>query len=146
MASLQKVRVQRRTYWRIVESRRINGKPRAIPILHLGTADALLNRLLAVPKESITVQSFQHGDVAALKAVADRLDVVATIDQHVESHGRSPSVGITLLLAAINRAVQPCSKRGWARPRRILQPEQPAPQAWQLFCQLVSAQPPFVYT
>jgi transposase len=114
MASLQKVRVQGRPYWRLVESRRINGKPRAIPILYLGTADALLNRLLASPAGSLTIQSFQHGDVAALKAVADRLDVVATIDQHVGGHARSPSVGTTLLLAAINRVVQPCSKRGWA--------------------------------
>jgi len=29
MASLQKVRVRGHTYWRIVESRRVNGKPRA---------------------------------------------------------------------------------------------------------------------
>lgn len=114
MASLQKVRVQGRTYWRIVESRRINGKPRAIPILHLGTADALLNRLLASPEGSLTVQSFQHGDVAALKAVADRLEVVSIIDRHVGGRARAPSVGTTLLLAAINRAVRPCSKRGWA--------------------------------
>lgn len=114
MASLQKVRVQGRTYWRIVESRRINGKPRAIPILHLGTADALLNRLLASPEGSLTVQSFQHGDVAALKAMADRLEVVSIIDRHVGGRARLPSVGTTLLLAAINRAVRPCSKRGWA--------------------------------
>ena len=45
MASLQKVQVRGYTYWRIVESRRINGKPRAVPILHLGTADTLLERL-----------------------------------------------------------------------------------------------------
>ena len=45
MASLQKVQVRGYTYWRIVESRRINGKPRSVPILHLGTADALLERL-----------------------------------------------------------------------------------------------------
>jgi len=114
MASLQKVRAQGRTYWRIVESRRIKGKPRALPILPLSTADALLNRLLASPAGSFTVQSFQHGDVAALKAVADRLEVVTTIDRHAGGRARSPSVGTTLLLAAINRAVRPCSKGGWA--------------------------------
>lgn len=114
MASLQKVRVGGRSYWRIVESRRVNGKPRAVPILHLGTADALLNRLLQ-SDGPLRVQSFQHGDVAALKAVADRLDVVATIDRHVTAgHARPCSVGTTLLLAAINRVVQPRSKRGWA--------------------------------
>lgn len=115
MASLQKVRVGDRTYWRIVESRRVNGKPRAVPILHLGTADALLNRLLQVSAGQFRIQSFQHGEVAALKAVADRLQVVATIDRHVTAgHTRPCSVGTTLLVAAINRAVQPRSKRGWA--------------------------------
>ena len=39
MASLQKVKVGRQSYYRIVESRRVNGKPRPVPILHLGTAD-----------------------------------------------------------------------------------------------------------
>ena len=114
MASLQKVRVRGRTYWRIVESRRINGKPRPVPVLHLGTADALLDRLLRSPERQLRIQSFQHGNVAALKAVADRLGVASLIDRHVQRKARDLSVGTTLLLAAINRAVRPRSKRGWA--------------------------------
>jgi transposase len=114
MASLQKVRVQGRTYWRIVESRRVHGKPRPVPVLHLGTADALLDRLLRAPEGRLRLRSFQHGDVAALKAIADRLDVVRTIDRHVKRRRRKLSVGKTLLLAALNRAVRPRSKRGWA--------------------------------
>jgi transposase len=114
MASMQRVRVGGRSYWRIVESKRVNGKPRAVPILHLGTADALLNRLLRAPDQELRVRSFQHGDVAALKAVADRLGVVSIIDRHVPGKARGLSVGTTLLLAALNRAVRPRSKRGWA--------------------------------
>lgn len=114
MASLQRVRVRGRSYWRIVESKRVNGKPRAVPILHLGTADALLNRLLRAPDQELRVRSFQHGDVAALKAVADRLGVVSIIDRHVPDKARGLSVGTTLLLASLNRAVRPRSKRGWA--------------------------------
>jgi len=114
MASLQRVRVGGRTYWRIVESRRINGKPRPVPVLHLGTADALLNRLLKAPQGELKVHSFQHGDVAALKAVADRLAVASIIDRHVTRKARKLSVGNTLLMAAMNRAVRPRSKRGWA--------------------------------
>ena len=121
MASLQKHVVKGRTYWRIVESRRINGKPRAVPVLHLGTADALLERLLKAPVGALRLRSYQHGDVAALKAAADRLGVVSIIDKHVpeqprgkrKSH-RDVSVGTTLLLGALNRAVRPSSKRGWA--------------------------------
>jgi hypothetical protein len=42
MASLQPIRTKGHTYWRIVESRRVDGKPRPVPILYIGTADALL--------------------------------------------------------------------------------------------------------
>jgi len=115
MASLQRHVVHGRTYWRIVESRRINGKPRAVPLLYLGTADALLQRLLEAPSGRLRIRSFQHGDVAALTAVAQRLDIVSLIDKHVpRQRHRRPSVGTTLLLAAINRAIRPRSKRGWA--------------------------------
>ena len=114
MASLQRVRVKGHTYWRIVESRRIDGKPRAIPLLHLGSADALLDRLLHAPEGHLRLRSFRHGDVAALKAVADRLGIVEIIDRHVRRRARHQSVGTTLLLAALNRAVRPRSKRGWA--------------------------------
>jgi transposase len=114
MASLQKHRVAGRTYWRIVESRRVNGKPRAVPVLYLGSADELLNRLLKAPGGELQIQSFQHGDVAALKAAADHLGVVSIIDRHVARRARGLSIGTTLLLAALNRAVRPRSKRGWA--------------------------------
>jgi len=114
MASLQRVRVKGHTYWRIVESRRVRGKPRAIPVLHLGTADALLERLLQAPEGRLRIKSARHGDVAALKSAADRLGVVGVIDRHVPRRARAQSVGTTLLLAALNRAVRPRSKRGWA--------------------------------
>ena len=114
MPSLQKHRSGGRTYWRIVESRRVNGKPRPIPILYLGTANDLLNRLLGAPAGGLKIHSFQHGDVAALKAAADRLGVVSIIDRHVNKRAHRLSVGTTLLLAALNRAVKPRSKRGWA--------------------------------
>jgi transposase len=114
VASLQKHRVGGRTYWRIVESRRIRGKPRPVPLLYLGSADDLLNRLLQAPRGELRIQSFQHGDVAALKAAADRLQVISIIDRHVPESARGLSVGTTLLLAALNRAIRPRSKRGWA--------------------------------
>lgn len=115
MASLQRHVSNGLVYWRIVESRRVNGKPRAIPILHLGTADALLERLLNAPAGALRLRSFQHGDVAALKAAADRLAITSIIDKHVPQKRRDLSIGTTLLLAALNRAVKPRSKRGWAR-------------------------------
>ena len=115
MPSLERHVVNGKAYWRIVESRRVNGKPRPVPILYLGTVDQILAKLLRAPAGNLRIQSFQHGDVAALKAAADRLDVVGIIDRHVSQPTHHlPSVGTTLLLGALNRAVQPRSKRGWA--------------------------------
>jgi len=115
MPSLERHVVNGKAYWRIVESRRVNGKPRPVPILYLGTVDQILDKLLRAPAGNLRIQSFQHGDVAALKAAADRLDVVGIIDRHVSQPTHHlPSVGTTLLLGALNRAVQPRSKRGWA--------------------------------
>ncbi|MFQ5505680.1 MAG: IS1634 family transposase [Planctomycetota bacterium] len=119
MVSLQKVKSGGRTYWRIVESRRVGGKPRPVPILHLGTANALFDRLLKAPEGQLRIQSFQHGDVAALKAAADRLGVEEILERHLQKL-RKPkrrwlAIGRTLLLAAFNRAVKPRSKRAWAK-------------------------------
>jgi len=113
MASLQKVQGRGYTYWRIVESRRIHGKPRAVPILHLGTADALLERRRSAPAGPLTIRSFQHGDVAALTAVADRLGVMKLIDRHRRQRAAGVSVGTAVLLAALNRVGWPCSQRSW---------------------------------
>lgn len=42
MPSLLPVSVGGKKYWRIVESRRVNGKPRPIPICYLGTVENIL--------------------------------------------------------------------------------------------------------
>lgn len=49
-----------------------------------------------------------------MKAMADRLGLVARIARHLPTSRRPLSMGTTLVLAAINRAVGPCSKRAWA--------------------------------
>lgn len=114
MASLQPIRTKGHTYWRIVESRRVDGKPRPVPLLYLGTADSLLERLLEGGGGPLRIQTFEHGSVAALKAAADRLGLAALIDRHLPGHVRKGlSVGTTLVLAALNRACHPCSKRAF---------------------------------
>ena len=86
MASLQRVRVRGYSYWRIVESRRVNGKPRPIVVAYLGKADDLLARLKAV--ESLRLRSRSHGAVAAVYALARELDISGTIDRHLAASGR----------------------------------------------------------
>jgi transposase len=133
MASLQSVRVKGRTYWRIVESRRVNGKPRPVPVLYLGKADDLLARLRS--PDPLRIRSLSHGAVATLWALAGELAIQATIDRHLASAGRRTpkdlvlpdtaplrpaksnglSVGQSLSLVAVGRACHPTSKRAFAQ-------------------------------
>jgi len=109
-------------YWYIVESRRVNGKPRPIVLAYLGKAENLLRRLQDGIGERLKVKSHSHGAVAALLVVACKLDVVAVINRHIHSQRsywpdkplrNNLTAGITLLLAAIGRVCMPTSKRGW---------------------------------
>jgi transposase len=119
MATIQKRKSRGYTYWYIVESRRVNGKPRPITLAYLGTAANLLNRLGST--NDFTLKSYSHGDTAALLNAADELGVVDIINRHVpklEKSDKPPireglTVGASFLLAAIGRACSPTSKLGW---------------------------------
>jgi len=120
MVSIQSKISGGRKYWAIVESKRINGKPRPVVIQYLGTAEALLDRLQN--NHPYTIKSFSHGAVAAFLRIAKKLDIVSIINKHTSSQRNywpeqplrnNLTAGITLLLAAIGRACLPTSKRGW---------------------------------
>lgn len=118
MATLQKRKSHGQNYWYIVESRRVNGKPRPITLAYLGKAEDLLNRLEG--QKSFDVKSYSHGDTFALCKAAEELGIVDIINAHVTptKGGIKPkrdelTVGGSLLLAAIGRACRPTSKMGW---------------------------------
>lgn len=110
MASLQRKSSRGYTYWQIVESRRVNGKPRPIVLLHLGTADSLLRRLSESPSRAVKARVLQFGAVAALWNLAAELDLPAIIDRQAPKRAQGMSCGQYMLLAAINRCVHPTSK------------------------------------
>lgn len=121
MASLQQKTSHGQKYWYIVESRRVNGKPRPVVLEYLGKADTLLERLQEL-KEPGPIKSYSHGAVAALLRIARELDIVEIINQHVRSPRpyfapkplrNNLTVGASLLLGAIGRICAPTSKRGW---------------------------------
>jgi len=122
MATIQSKMSRGHKYWYIVESRRVNGKPRPVVLEYLGKAESLLSRLRHGIGERLKVKSHSHGAVAALLAVARKLDVVAVINRYVHSRRsywsdkpvrNNLTVGVTLLLAGIGRVCMPTSKRGW---------------------------------
>jgi len=121
MATIQSKKSRGHKYWYIVESRRVNGKPRPVVLAYLGKADDLLRRLQGLT-QGLRLKSYSHGAVAALLNVAATLDVCNVINQHINSPrsytAEKPvrnnlTAGITFLLAAIGRVCMPTSKRGW---------------------------------
>ncbi len=121
MATIQAKVSRGHKYWYIVESKRVNGKPRPIVLAYLGKADGLLKRLNGITS-TIRLKSYSHGGVSALLKIASKLDVAAIINKYIDSKRQytpskpirnSLTAGITLTLAAIGRVCMPTSKRGW---------------------------------
>jgi len=110
MATIQKKPCRGHAYWQIVESRRINGKPRPVVLMHLGTAEGLLRRLQQGADKPIKAKSVQFGAIAALWNLAHDLKLIESIDAQVGKRDQGLSCGQYLLLATLNRCVAPCSK------------------------------------
>jgi transposase len=108
VASLVKKRKKGHDYWYVVESRRVNGRPRIVWQQYLGTADSIAARARQTTPGPVTVAEF--GAVAALWALGDRLDLVGLIDRVVPKRDQGVSIGHYLVLAALNRVVAPTSK------------------------------------
>jgi transposase len=115
MASLRKKIINGRPYYYAVVSKRIKGKPKIVQQTYLGTAEAIIKRLTTIP-DPLEVGHTGFGEVAALWAQAEELDLVHLIDGVILQHGnREISIGTFLTVGAINRAVDPRSKDGVGR-------------------------------
>lgn len=100
--------IQGQPYLYAVHNAWNNGRPRAAFQTYLGAQSQLSG-----PDAAPLVRTFRFGAVAVLLELARRLEVVEAVNQ-VVNRGGSPSVGDYILLAALNRAVDPCSKRAFA--------------------------------
>jgi len=110
MASIQRKIIHGRPYYYLVESRRVNGRPRPVVLQYLGSADSLLQRLQHQQLTPTRARLSHFGGVAALYDLAQQLHLVELIDQHAPKRRQGPSLGQYLLVAAINRCLEPTSK------------------------------------
>ena len=125
MATIQSKITNGHKYWYIVESRRINGKPRPVVLEYLGKADSLLKRLKGL--NDYKLKSYSHGHIAALLDLCEKLDICNIINNYAVSQRtgiadkpirHNLTVGGTLMLAILMRACLPVSKDGfieWAK-------------------------------
>ena len=117
MASIVGKKRGKSTYYYLVESARVDGKPRIISQEYLGTADELATAMrgggLGLPDRT---RHKEFGAIAAAWGMLEDLGVAAIIDRAAgpAPAGQPLSTGTYLALAALNRLVAPCSKAGFA--------------------------------
>jgi transposase len=112
MASLTKKMVNGRPYYYLRETARVEGRVKVVRQVYLGRAEDLEQRL-AGTAEPKSVMSRGFGAVAAALKLCRELEVAEAIDRALGRRARrtSLSVGEMIMLAAINRACKPRSKR-----------------------------------
>ncbi|CAN5752488.1 transposase [soil metagenome] len=113
MPSIVGKRRGKHTYYYLVESARVDGKPRIVSQQYLGTAADVMARLADTPAgEPGRSQHKRFGDLAAVWGMLERVGVAAIIDDVVGDRrsDAAASVGTYLALAIANRVVDPCSK------------------------------------
>ena len=116
MASLYKKVISGKPYWYLREMGWVDGKPKMISERYVGTA-AEIAALLDAREERMLPERTRHldfGAVAAAWGLLADLGVAAIIDEETGAGppGLPLSPGTYLALAALNRVVDPCSKRG----------------------------------
>ncbi len=109
MARLMRKTVRGHTYWYAVESKRVDGKPRIVWQRYLGKMEDIIARCTQGPG-AYDVVVYEFGAIAAVLAIAQRLDLEAIITRHLPQGRQQVSLARYLLLASVNRVVAPCSK------------------------------------
>jgi hypothetical protein len=126
MASLYKKVISGKPYWYLREMGWVDGRPKMVSERYVGTA-ADIEALLDAREQAMLPERTRHLDFGAVAAVwgllAD-LGVAAIIDEQAGARppGLPLSPGTYLALAALNRVVDPCSKRAFAPRRRTGSP------------------------
>jgi transposase len=116
MPSIVGKRQGNQTYYYLVESARVEGKPRIVSQQYLGSTEEVMAKLAgAGGGEPVRSQHKRFGDLAAVWSVLERLDVAGIVDAVVSRRSDAgASVGTYMALATANRIVDPCSKAAFA--------------------------------
>jgi transposase len=116
VASLYPKKVGGKTYWYLRQMARVDGKPKMVSERYLGSAEdieAALQGSVVVPERT---RHLAFGAVAAGWATLTRLRVIEIVDEVIGPRrvDAGASIGTYLALAALNRLVDPCSRRSLA--------------------------------
>jgi transposase len=115
MASLYPKKVSGKTYWYLRQMGRVDGKPKMVSERYLGSAEDIEAAMAGAAMMPERTRHLAFGAVAAGWAMLTRLRVIEIVDEVVGRRraDAGASVGTYLALAALNRLVDPCAKRGF---------------------------------
>lgn len=111
MASIIPKKIKGKVYYYAVKSGWKDGKSRIVWQKYLGKVEDIVAKMTQDPAKPVEAVSFEFGASASLFSIANQLKVVETIDHYVNKRKQGPSVGQYMLIAALNRAIAPTSKR-----------------------------------
>jgi transposase len=126
LAFLRKKKSRGKTYYYVAESKRINGKPRIVNEVYVGTIDkirqmALGQKISPIPSK---LQVLEWGSLAAVEAIEKDIDLIGIVDEIIPKRNQGLSVGEYLYLSVMNRCIAPKSKRAmgeWFKKRALFE-------------------------
>lgn len=112
MPSIIKKMKKGKAYYYAVESKRVKGNPRIVWQKYLGSVETIIKKFQEKANALLPAETalFEAGGIAALLHVANRIGLLDLINQIAPKRNQGPSVGHYILLAALNRALDPMSK------------------------------------
>ncbi len=110
MAFLVKKTIKGKIYLYLRHNHRVNGKVKTAWQVYLGPEEEFATRT-KIAKQEITTETLEFGLIAALKQIADQINLVDVIDKETNKRNQGVSVGEHILIAALNRCIQPTTKK-----------------------------------
>lgn len=116
MAHLHKKMKKGRPYYYVREIARVDGKPKVINQVYLGSPERILELASKRENKPDRIQAQEFGALWLANLVEQEIDIAAIIDKIVprEDDEEGPSVGEYFLYAVYNRMIDACSKRAMA--------------------------------
>lgn len=114
MPSLKKKIIKGHIYWYAVEMARVNGKPKQVWQMYLGTAENIIEVMKSSEgKPYAKFKSFQYGKIAAMMRISEELKFIEIVNKHTDKKSIAGlTVGEYLLLDLIGKSSGILSENG----------------------------------
>jgi len=126
MAHIIKKMKNGRPYYYVRETARVDGKPRVVNQIYLGTIERILEMAAGGKQKPVNISCQEFGSLFVAHLMDRKVGIASLIDSVITraKAETGPSVGEYFLYAVLNRMVDPCSKRAlpqWYRTTAIQQ-------------------------